>query len=102
MVKKDSESDGYYEGVKKFDWSFADFDAFDWSFADFDARMNDLDMEIESRPRPGIGLRVGLGSGAKKATRAPQPQIASRGGERRKTASTAFCKSFTKHCLSLV
>ena len=28
MVKKDSESDDYYEGVKKFDCSFADFDAY--------------------------------------------------------------------------
>ena len=55
MVKKDSESDGYYEGVKKFDWSFADFDA----------RMNDLDMEIESRFGP-IGLGLWLGSGVKK------------------------------------
>ena len=45
MVKKDSESDDYYEGVKKFDCSFADFDAY----------MNDLDMEIESRFGP-IGL----------------------------------------------
>ena len=34
MVKKDSESDDYYEGVKKFDCSFADFDAY----------MNDLDI----------------------------------------------------------
>ena len=42
MVKKDSESDDYYEGVKKFDCSFADFDAY----------MNDLDMEIESRFGP--------------------------------------------------
>ena len=48
MVKKDSESDGYYEGVKKFDCSFADFDAY----------MNDLDMEIESRFGP-IGLSGG-------------------------------------------
>jgi len=34
-----------HEGVKKFDCSFADFDAY----------MNDLDMEIESRFGP-IGL----------------------------------------------
>ena len=45
MVKKDSESDDYYEGVKKFDCSFADFGAY----------MNDLDMEIESQFGP-IGL----------------------------------------------
>ena len=50
MVKKDSESDDYYEGVKKFDCSFADFDAY----------MNDLDMEIESRFGPiGLGLWLG-------------------------------------------
>ena len=52
MVKKDSESDDYYEGVKKFDCSFADFDAY----------MNDLDMEIESRFGP-IGLGLWLGNG---------------------------------------
>ena len=55
MVKKDSESDDYYEGVKKFDCSFADFDAY----------MNDLDMEIESRFGP-IGLGLWLGNGVKK------------------------------------
>ena len=58
MVKKDSESDDYYEGVKKFDCSFADFDAY----------MNDLDMEIESRFGP-IGLGLWLGSGVKKIKR---------------------------------
>ena len=59
MVKKDSESDDYYEGVKKFDCSFADFDAY----------MNDLDMEIESRFGP-IGLGLWLGNGVKKIKRA--------------------------------
>ena len=57
--KKDSESDDYYEGVKKFDCSFADFDAY----------MNDLDMEIESRFGP-IGLGLWLGNGVKKIKRA--------------------------------
>ena len=61
MVKKDSESDDYYEGVKKFDCSFADFDAY----------MNDLDMEIESRFGP-IGLGLWLGNGVKKIKRAAE------------------------------
>ena len=67
MVKKDSESDDYYEGVKKFDCSFADFDAY----------MNDLDMEIESRFGP-IGLGLWLGSGVKKIKRATLAQTVER------------------------
>ena len=67
MVKKDSESDDYYEGVKKFDCSFADFDAY----------MNDLDMEIESRFGP-IGLGLWLGNGVKKIKRATLAQTVER------------------------
>ena len=77
MVKKDSESDDYYEGVKKFDCSFADFDAY----------MNDLDMEIESRFGP-IGLGLWLGNGVKKIKRATLAQTVERmcvgGGEQDK------------------
>ena len=67
MVKKDSESDDYYEGVKKFDCSFADFDAY----------MNDLDMEIESRFGPS-GLGLWLGNGVKKIKRATLAQTVER------------------------
>ena len=69
MVKKDSESDDYYEGVKKFDCSFADFDAY----------MNDLDMEIESRFGP-IGLGLWLGN-AKRGEEDQAGHACSDGGE---------------------